>query len=88
MRKLLAYFVLATCVAVPSRGLAQVWLPDRADTEGPGIRMGDSLLLHPGVGLEGGYDTNALRRSAGEGAGIRSATLEIGGGRWCTSSDS
>jgi hypothetical protein len=36
------------------------WLPDRAYTEGPGIRVGD-LELHPGVAVRGGYDTNVFR---------------------------
>jgi hypothetical protein len=45
-------------VAAPS-GVAQ-WLPDRAYTEGPGIRVGD-LELHPGVAVRGGYDTNVFR---------------------------
>jgi hypothetical protein len=36
------------------------WLPDRAYTEGPGIRVGD-LELHPGIAARAGYDTNVFR---------------------------
>lgn len=36
------------------------WLSDRQYQEGPGIAVGDSLVFHPGLGVEGGYDTNAL----------------------------
>ncbi len=53
----LAAFVLL--VASADAG-AQVWLRDRGTTEGPGIKLGDTLVLHLGLGLEAGYDTNAL----------------------------
>jgi hypothetical protein len=36
---------------------AQDWLEDRARAEGPGFRIGD-FELHPGLGVELGYDTN------------------------------
>lgn len=57
-------FVLA-CLFLGGAGLsskahAQAWLPDRAFTEGPGIRAGD-LEVHPGVAVRGGYDTNVFR---------------------------
>ncbi len=39
---------------------AQMWLADRASSAGPGFKLGDSLVLHLGLGAEGGYDTNAL----------------------------
>jgi hypothetical protein len=59
---------LAFCVALALLGVAhgsvgatpvkaQGWLADRARTEGPGIRLGD-FELHPGVGVEIGYDSN------------------------------
>ena len=41
---------------------AQVWLRDRANTEGPGIRSGD-LELHPGIAAEVGYDSNYFQRA-------------------------
>ena len=37
---------------------AQSWLQDRSLREGPGIRLGSNLVLHPGIGVEAGYDTN------------------------------
>ncbi len=33
------------------------WLQDRARAQGPGFRLGN-LELHPGLGVEAGYDTN------------------------------
>jgi hypothetical protein len=44
---------------------AQYWLSDRALTEGRGFRAGD-FEFHPGVGLEFGYDSNALYRPPGQ----------------------
>jgi len=52
--------VLATFSAATAS--AQVWLRDRANTEGPGIRTGD-LELHPGIGAEVGYDSNYFQRA-------------------------
>jgi hypothetical protein len=42
---------------------AQAWLGDRASSAGPGFMLGDALVLHLGLGAEGGYDTNALYRA-------------------------
>lgn len=36
---------------------AQGWLEDRDRAEGPGFRLGD-LEVHPGIGVEGGFDSN------------------------------
>lgn len=59
--------VVATAIlALPSIGEAQAWLADRARTEGPGFRLGD-FELHPGLGLEVGYDSN-LYYTDGRGA--------------------
>jgi len=51
------------------------WKPDRLDTSGPGIKVGDKLEFHPGIALRGGYDTNVYKGdddtgpgSAGQGA--------------------
>jgi hypothetical protein len=44
-------------VASPATVRAQEWLADRARAEGPGFRLGD-FELHPGVGVEVGYDSN------------------------------
>lgn len=52
--------LLAGLTGIGSRAHAQAWLPDRAYTEGPGIRVGD-LEIHPGVAVRGGYDTNVFR---------------------------
>ncbi len=38
---------------------AQGWMSDRSRREGPGFRIGN-LELHPGLGIEGGYDTNVF----------------------------
>ncbi|MCU0661411.1 MAG: hypothetical protein MUC50_03690 [Myxococcota bacterium] len=62
MHKLFASLLLVAFFVLPGAVRAQGWLEDRADSEGPGIRLGDSLLLHPGLALEGGYDTNPLRQ--------------------------
>lgn len=43
--------------AMPAK--AQDWLADRKRAEGPGIRVGD-FELHPGIGVEGGYDSNVF----------------------------
>jgi len=46
-----------------TRGEAPGWLEDRDRTEGRGIRLGQ-LELHPGIGVEGGYDNNVFFASA------------------------
>jgi hypothetical protein len=69
MRYLTAGLVIFVLV-LPAAASAQVWLDDRQESEGPGIKLGDSLILHLGLAAEGGYDTNALYRDeAVEGAG-------------------
>jgi hypothetical protein len=55
----LTAFGLSAVLCFSMTGQAQ-WLPDRAYTEGPGIRLGD-LELHPGVAVRGGYDNNVFR---------------------------
>lgn len=49
-------------LALPSFAQAQAWLADRARAEGPGFRLGD-LELHPGLGVEIGYDSNLFYSS-------------------------
>ena len=51
---------LVSAFCISSQAYAQAWLPDRAYTEGPGIRAGD-LEVHPGIAVRGGYDTNVFR---------------------------
>ncbi len=69
MRKFIAKLALLTVVLLPGIAASQEWLPERANREGPGVLLGDSFVFHPGLGVEGGYDTNALRRDNAEGAG-------------------
>ncbi len=56
--------VLVVSTLVPAIGNAQApttpqagWLSDRDRAEGPGFRVGD-FELHPGLGIEIGYDSN------------------------------
>lgn len=60
-------------LALPSVAEAQAWLSDRARTEGPGFRLGD-FELHPGIGVEIGYDSN-LFLSSGT---VRSPIVDTG----------
>jgi hypothetical protein len=55
---LLALVATAACsLATPGSASAQAWLADRSRAQGPGIRLGD-FELHPGVGVEVGWDSN------------------------------
>ena len=64
-------------VAMASSASAQGWLADRARSEGPGFRVGN-LELHPGLGLELGYDTNVFYEdTGGEGSFILRTTAHI-----------
>ncbi len=59
-RKLeLALALVAGLAAVlwPATGDAQAFFEDRAGREGPGFKTG-RLVLHPGMSLAGGYDSN------------------------------
>ncbi len=60
--------VLCTVAAAPAQ--AQVWLQDRALTEGRGIRTGN-FELHPGIGAEIGYDSNVFYRAASPTSALR-----------------
>ncbi|MEM9195591.1 MAG: outer membrane beta-barrel protein [Myxococcota bacterium] len=61
-----------------SSAAAQGWLQDRNRTEGPGIRLGD-LELHPGIGIELGYDSNVFYSSDDrvQGSGIMRVTPHL-----------
>jgi hypothetical protein len=50
-------FALAAMAIAPSDAEAQGWLADRSRAQGPGIRLGD-FELHPGIGVEVGWDSN------------------------------
>jgi hypothetical protein len=49
--------------AAPASAQSPVWLSDRRVGEGKGIQAGD-LELHPGIGAEGGYDSNYFLRTS------------------------
>ncbi|MFW5877231.1 MAG: hypothetical protein ACOCXM_10885, partial [Myxococcota bacterium] len=56
---------------------AQGWLADRKNAEGPGIRVGN-LELHPGVGIEAGYDSNIfLEKEDPDGSAILRTTAHL-----------
>lgn len=56
----LVFFFSLTLCGVTS---AQVWLEDRDTRDGRGIKLGESLVFHPGAMVEGGYDTNPDREA-------------------------
>lgn len=68
-RFLLALTALAIVSASAASARAQGWLQDRARTEGPGIRLGD-FELHPGIGVELGWDSNVYYTSDNPPAGL------------------
>jgi hypothetical protein len=52
-------FALAACwLAGPGTASAQQWLSNRQYAEGMGVKLGSSMVFHPGLGVEGGYDSN------------------------------
>ena len=51
--------VCATFLLVSSTAMAQFVAPIKYN-EGPGIKLTDSLVFHPGLAIEGRYDSNAL----------------------------
>lgn len=53
----LVLVAVALTAISPALVHAQGWLSDRSRAEGPGIRVGD-FELHPGLGVEVGYDSN------------------------------
>lgn len=64
--------LLATCALLlfvaPSMASAQSATPMRYN-EGPGVKLGESLVFHPGVSVEGRYDSNALAQSSANAEG-------------------
>lgn len=64
------HFVTMACAGLLLSGSAsaQVWLKDRATTQGPGIRSGD-FELHPGIAAEIGYDSNYFNRAPNNNSG-------------------
>jgi len=61
MRRLLALLALSACALSPAIARAQsiaAGAPPSARVEGAGIALGDSLVLHLGIGAEVRYDSN------------------------------
>ncbi|MGH7437255.1 MAG: hypothetical protein ACRENE_16385 [Polyangiaceae bacterium] len=75
---------VAAAQSQTTAGDSPQWLKDRQYNEGVGIRTGD-LELHPGVAVEGGYDSNFFLRSDKQGAAngppgapvIQAATIRL-----------
>ncbi len=63
-----ALFLFASAIAAPN-ARAQEWLKDRKYSEGAGWRAGN-FELHPGIAVEGGYDSNWFFRTNKTGTGI------------------
>jgi len=69
-------FAIGVSLGLSSQAEAQ-WAPDRAYTEGPGIRLGN-FELHPGVAVRGGYDSNVFRtKNNTKGAAILGITPHL-----------
>lgn len=65
--------IAALILTLPSVASAQEWLSDRRNSEGAGVRLGSSLVLHPGIGVEGGYDSNVFYNSPDDPGGTTGA---------------
>ena len=61
----LAFVALLSAASVPATAGAQGFSDDRAAGEGPGFKAG-RLVLHPGLSLEGGYDSNVFLQDVNE----------------------
>lgn len=68
-RSLCAALFFGAVLGASGSASAQVWLSDRSLSEGRGIRTGN-FELHPGIGAEFGYDSNAFYQSAADAAGV------------------
>ena len=70
MAKHVALLIYLFIIGLPMSAGAQTWLTDRENIEAQGIRVGDSLIFHPGAVIEGGYNTNPIRHAENpDGAG-------------------
>jgi hypothetical protein len=65
----LLVFALPVTALWSASAQAQGWLADRDRAEGSGIRLGD-LELHPGIGAEGGYDSNVFLSEEAQGSAV------------------
>ena len=63
MRGLIAKFILLALMTLSFSAFSQEWIEGRRTGEGPGINAGNNVVLHLGLGVEGGYNSNVLRRS-------------------------
>lgn len=61
----LAFVAILNAASVPATAGAQGFSDDRAAGEGPGFKAG-RLVLHPGLSLEGGYDSNVFLQDVNE----------------------
>jgi hypothetical protein len=57
--------VLSLSSSAEAQGYLQGYLTDREGAEGPGFKTG-RLVLHPGLALEGGYDSNVFLQEQNE----------------------
>ena len=64
VRKLELALALAAVLSLPAAATAQ-FEGERAGNEGPGFKAG-RLVLHPGLSLEGGYDSNVFLQNVNE----------------------
>ena len=70
MWRVVATVIGTVLYMMPVIASSQTWLSGRENREGTGVKLGDSLVLHPGIAAEGGYDTNPLRQDSDpDGAG-------------------
>ncbi|MBN2527277.1 MAG: hypothetical protein JXR76_12855 [Deltaproteobacteria bacterium] len=69
----LFFLTLLFIISVPKSSKAQAWLEDRDSSEGPGIKLSSSLVLHLGLGTEVGFDSNATY----DNDAVRAARLRV-----------
>lgn len=69
---------VTTALTAAAPAAAQDWLSDRKRAEGPGIRLGN-FELHPGIGVEVGYDSNVFYSDGGAASSpiVGSAMLRV-----------
>jgi hypothetical protein len=57
--------LFAVMAASPGTAWSQQWVENRSYTEGIGIKLGSSMVFHPGLGVEAGYDSNVFYSDEG-----------------------
>jgi len=63
LRRLAIVFGLSGALLAPAAARAQMLAPIRYN-EGPGVKLSESLEFHPGIALEGRYDSNVFLTSS------------------------